>query len=123
MDQLAKELADKGWFEIGYEDSYKEILEKGDLLISTQMGLFDGLDGDKKLAENFDEIISDEDLFTIIDFTSSSHVRFFPEPGEDGWYELDGRIFIKKKQNVEYVTVEIPKHILSEVLNKGGKLK
>ena len=103
-----EELIKRGWIEIDYNKSWKNQIKKGDLVIATDMYMFDGWERTAKVNVNKLESI-DEDKFKIIN-TNGCCLQVMPDesdPDDEGWFEPQGRIFVKK-QSIKYITVEIP---------------
>lgn len=122
MDSLARKLSELGWIEIDYSKPLNKILSIGDLLITTEMYLFDGYGDDVILNDERLKNI-EEAKFTVLNMAEDMYVQMESDPsdGDDGWFAPEGRIFIKK-QKLEYTTMQIPSFLVEKIKNMGGVL-
>ena len=103
MDSLAKELSELGWIEIDYNKPLNESVSVGDLLITTEMYIFEGY-GDSVVVHRpqFDNMNNDK--FTVLNTDDRLvQMEFDVDDPDEGWFEPEGRIFIKK-QKLEYLS-------------------
>lgn len=124
MDILSKQMADLGWLEIDYsQEFYKHNqIGIGDLLISSDMYMFDGYDDNVTI--NIEKLKNiDESKFTVLK-TDGYAVQMSIEDDdpEDGWFEPTGRIFIKKN-NISYKEILVPDFLVDKILSMGCKTK
>jgi len=117
------ELTNRGWIEIDYNKSWKNQIKKGDLVISTQMYMFDGYDDTCRVnITNLESI--DETKFQVI-ATDGYCIHCMPDEDDkedEGWFEPEGRIFVKKRE-IKYITIEIPDFMFDKAKQLVGARK
>lgn len=120
-------LKEKGYIELDPSKSIDKQAEVGDVLISSSMYIFKGFNYDRT-EENLeiDEVAFNdlnENEFTILNISCGSVIQFASTDGDpdDGWFEPEGFIFIKKKK-IEYVTMEVPSFHVETIMRMGGRI-
>lgn len=119
------ELSDRDWYEMDYLTPLEDQVKCGDLLISTEMFMFNTLhSGQKDINVSVDKLDSlDEKDFTIIK-AHDNMVKMkddFDANEDNWWFEPEGRIFIKRK-NVEFVLMSVPNFAINTVEKLGGSI-
>ena len=117
------ELTKRGWIEVDPNQDIDRQASIGDLLITTEMYMFKNTYSDLDIDVEVKDLNDmKESLFTILNLDGRCIQMIDKnEPNEDEWwFEPMGRVFIKK-QNMKYVTLQVPSFLRDKIIDMGGK--
>jgi hypothetical protein len=118
------ELTKRGYIEIDYNKPLSHSISIGDIVITTDMYVFDGFRDKVEInIKKLDSLdILDFIIIAIDDEFDLIQTPYDMDDPEKGWFNPNGRIFVKKNE-IKYVEILVPDFIVNKVVEMGGKMK